>query len=216
MQILLMLFFLVVWLLILWIGSIALESTGMERSRARFQALSAISGTGFTTSQAEEVVDNPRRRRIVTYLIFTGNAGILSFLIAIIVYVRTGMTPPSMAGIIITASVLLFIVLIIWLGVIDRITNLITTGIKKSRIKSGLKITQLYYSFDDLSVMKLGTAGAYPQEADITDVAGLQSKGINVIAIERGKKIIKNPEPETKITAEDIILCFGDTQSIST
>ena len=51
MQILIMLFFLLVWLFILWIGAIALESTGLERSRARFQALSALSGTGFTTGK---------------------------------------------------------------------------------------------------------------------------------------------------------------------
>ncbi len=37
MQILVMLVFLAVWLLILWIGSIALEATGLERTKARFQ-----------------------------------------------------------------------------------------------------------------------------------------------------------------------------------
>ena len=73
MQILVMLVFLLFWLTMWWIGSILLEITGMERSRARFQALSAISGTGFTTSHAEEVVNNPRRRQIVSYLIIIGN-----------------------------------------------------------------------------------------------------------------------------------------------
>ncbi len=53
MQILVLLVFLIAWLLTFWLGAIALEITGMERSKARFQALSALSGTGFTTSEAE-------------------------------------------------------------------------------------------------------------------------------------------------------------------
>ena len=48
-----MLVFLVIWLLVLWFGSIVLQRTGMEHGSARFQALSAITGSGFTTSEAE-------------------------------------------------------------------------------------------------------------------------------------------------------------------
>lgn len=35
-------------MLIVRIGSIAFEMTGLERDKARFQALSCFSGTGFT------------------------------------------------------------------------------------------------------------------------------------------------------------------------
>jgi len=45
MQLELMLVFLAIWTLSLWLGSIALESTGMERTKARFQALSALTGS---------------------------------------------------------------------------------------------------------------------------------------------------------------------------
>ena len=69
------------WLLILWLGSIALEATGLERSKARFQALSALTGTGFTTSQAELIVEHPKRRQITTYLMLLGNTVIIAFII---------------------------------------------------------------------------------------------------------------------------------------
>jgi len=70
MQFLVIFFFLAIWLLILWAGSVSLEATGMERDRARFQALSALTGTGFTTQEAESIVNHPKRRRIATCLIF--------------------------------------------------------------------------------------------------------------------------------------------------
>jgi hypothetical protein len=215
MQILVMLSFLIAWLLIWWIGSILLESTGMERSRARFQALSAISGTGFTTSHAEEVVDNPRRRHIVSYLMIIGNAGILSFIIAVIVYVRSGLTLPSREVIIATVCTIIFLVLIIRFGLIDKITSLLTTRMERARIKSRLRIAQIFYSNYDLTIMKLRTFGAFTGEVDTPDIAALQSKGLNVIAIERGKKLMKYPEPEIKITAGDLIICSGDINTLS-
>jgi hypothetical protein len=60
------------------IGGLALELTGIEPDVARFQALSAFSGTGFTTREAERVVGHRARRRIVTVLIVLGNAGLVT------------------------------------------------------------------------------------------------------------------------------------------
>lgn len=55
--------------------------TGMSFDKAKFQALSAFSGTGFTTREAERVVNNPRRRRIVSMLMVLGNAGIVTVIV---------------------------------------------------------------------------------------------------------------------------------------
>jgi Trk-type K+ transport system membrane component len=88
MQLELAFIYLAIWLLMLWWGSLALEATGMERSRAYFQALSALSGTGFTTKDAETVVNHSTRRWIVTWLMFFGNAGFITVLILIIISFR--------------------------------------------------------------------------------------------------------------------------------
>jgi Trk-type K+ transport system membrane component len=68
--------------LIVRAAAIALTLTGMEEQRARFQALSAFSGTGFTTKDAEIVVNNPRRRQIVMWLMILGNAGIVAVIVS--------------------------------------------------------------------------------------------------------------------------------------
>jgi hypothetical protein len=62
-------------------AAVALMMTGMEKKKARFQALSAFSGTGFTTKEAEFVVNHPQRRKIVTWLIIFGNAGIVTVIV---------------------------------------------------------------------------------------------------------------------------------------
>jgi Trk K+ transport system NAD-binding subunit len=68
--------------LIVRAGAIALMMTGVERPKAVFQSLSAFTGTGFTTREAELVVNNPLRRKIVSTLMILGNAGIVAVIIS--------------------------------------------------------------------------------------------------------------------------------------
>lgn len=52
--------------------------TGMSLDHARFQARSAFTGTGSTTSEAEAVVTHPARRRIVMALMLVSGPGAVS------------------------------------------------------------------------------------------------------------------------------------------
>jgi hypothetical protein len=65
-------------LIVARVATVALHMTGMPLEHARFQARSALTGTGFTTSEAESVVDHPVRRRIVMLLMLVSGAGALS------------------------------------------------------------------------------------------------------------------------------------------
>ena len=59
------------------IGAIAFELTGLEWSLAKFQSLSCFTGTGFTTKEAELITGNPQRRKIASVLMVLGNAGLV-------------------------------------------------------------------------------------------------------------------------------------------
>lgn len=65
-------------LLVVRIGTNALLLTGMSLPASRFQAASAFFGVGFTTAEAEMVVNHPVRRRIILHLIVAGNVGLTS------------------------------------------------------------------------------------------------------------------------------------------
>jgi hypothetical protein len=68
----------IVSLLIARVATVALVLTGLSREAARFQARSALSGTGFTTTEAESVVGHPVRRRVVMLLMLVGSAGLVT------------------------------------------------------------------------------------------------------------------------------------------
>lgn len=73
------------------IATIALQRTGLPRDVASFQAQSAFSGAGFTTSESEYVVNHPVRRKIIRLLILLGSAG-FSGVIATLVLTFVGQT----------------------------------------------------------------------------------------------------------------------------
>ncbi|MFC1905305.1 cation:proton antiporter regulatory subunit [Chloroflexota bacterium] len=207
------LIFLAVWFLILWIGAIALEASGMERSKARFQALSALSGTGFTTSQAESIVEDPRRRRIVSYLILMGNTGIIALLLLVILYARSGIAPPSTNVIIITIGIVVIIGLAIWLGLIDKITNTILKSTAKKDSSDGIK-QKLLYQAGDYAVVSI-TINSSSSKIGLRLRDNVSQQDTTVLAIERDGSVIPNPLPEEKLLANDQLLCYGKLATIN-
>lgn len=65
-------------LLVARLATAALMLTGVSHQLARLQALSALMGVGFTTSESEHIVNHPVRRRILILIMLIGNAGIVT------------------------------------------------------------------------------------------------------------------------------------------
>ena len=81
------------------VAAVAMRLTGMSDGQARFQALSALTGTGFTTSEAEMIVNYPIRRKIVSSLMIIGNLGLVSFVSTLMIsFMRTDAHLPSIAA----------------------------------------------------------------------------------------------------------------------
>jgi K+/H+ antiporter YhaU regulatory subunit KhtT len=64
--------------LVVRVATVALTLTGLSKESARFQARSAFTGVGFTTTEAESIVNHPVRRRIIMVLMMLGNAGLVT------------------------------------------------------------------------------------------------------------------------------------------
>ncbi len=86
-----LLFIILLSLIINRTATVALVFIGLSRDMARFQARSAFSTVGYTTSEAEHVMHHPARRQIVSLLMLLGNAGMVST----IAVLRAGLTSNS-------------------------------------------------------------------------------------------------------------------------
>ena len=78
--------FLIVALLSLLFTRLAtgsLVATGMPPETAAFQARSAFTGAGFTTTEAEDVVNHPVRRKVISTTMFVGNLGVPTLVVTV-------------------------------------------------------------------------------------------------------------------------------------
>jgi len=96
------------------VAMVALQLTGLDKPTASFQALSALTGTGFTTREAELVLNHPMRRRIISLLMIIGNAGTVAVIAGL---VSSFLTVTS------SWAILRFIVLIIALYLIFKMAT---------------------------------------------------------------------------------------------
>ena len=215
----LMLVVLTIWLFILWFGSIALEATGMERSRARFQAMSALTGTGFTTREAENIVGHPRRRLIVGWLMFLGNAGILLFILIILVLLIVGMKPSKVTSpIILALSALPAVALMVlyWIGVLDKLATKIVNWLKRREyFKPELSTTEIIYQAGDHSLARLTIGKTAPEVGSKISDTSLARYNVKVLAIERGDKVFFYPDAKEIVQAGDHLIYYGQTEEIN-
>ncbi len=216
MNFVLMLLFLIIWLLVLWFGSVALQVTGMERRKARFQALSALTGTGFTTGEAESVVNHPTRRRIVSWLIVIGNIGVALFIIAVVLFIKAALASPSLPQIGIILAVILFIVLFISLGAMDKLSSKIVAMFNRRRkLRPELSGAELIYSTGDHVISRAAVGMKAPAQGCSIQDAGFWGKGYTILAIERGNLSIPFPSSDAAVLPGDYLLCYGPTAEIN-
>ena len=111
----------VIGLLLTRVATVAFTMTGMSLDHARFQARSALTGTGFTTSESEAVVNHPVRRRIAMLLMLLGGAGVVSVLGTLII--TFGGVRSAGGGLVRAAFIVAALAVVVWLshlGPVDR------------------------------------------------------------------------------------------------
>jgi hypothetical protein len=111
--------FLVVGLITLVFGQLAtgaLIATGLPPEAAAFQARSAMSGAGFTTTESESVVNHPVRRRIISRAMFVGTIGTPTLVVTVLM----GLIAPGPGSTTVRALVVVVGVLLVALVVLNR------------------------------------------------------------------------------------------------
>ncbi len=90
----------------------ALIATSMPAKIASFQARSAFSGAGFTTTEAENVVNHPVRRRIITTTMLVGTLGTPTLVVTIVIgFVAPGPGSPLERSLVAVAGIVAVVML---------------------------------------------------------------------------------------------------------
>lgn len=215
MSVILLIVFICVSYLIVRIGAIALEMTGMERSRARFQALSAFSGTGFTTREAELVVSHPRRRKIVTYMMILGNAGIVSVIATFVLSLRqTGVFRPSLNLAIIAASLFVLYRIASHQKFAKKLTDKINEILKEKLHFEKVHVEEILQQPDGYGIATILIGKRSKVAGSTLSKSGFKERDLIVLSIERDEKVIHVPSARATIRVGDRIICYGKLDNL--
>ena len=191
-------------------GAIALMRTGMDKEKANFQALSAFSRAGFTTRETELVMNNSRRRRIVTWLIVIGNAG----LVAVVVTATSSVTISSGYQIPISIAILIAGIYAIYRlmklrGWTRKWDEFIEKRLIKSQVIDEPMVEDLLRIKEGYGLLRVVITPESPYVGHYLSELHDPSSQFVVIGIEREKKWISYPKSRTKIAEGDRLIVYG-------
>lgn len=191
-------------------AGIALMMTGLEKNKARFQALSAFSGTGFTTKEAEFVMKHPVRRKIVTWLMIMGNAGIVTVIVTATSSLATS------RGYQLPINVLVLVVgifLIYKIATYRKFTRRWEHFIERKLVKSPAfeeaATEDLLHFLEGYGLVKKIISEDSPLIGCSLAECKLNERGLLVLGIERGKSWIPTPKGREKMEEGDGIIIYG-------
>ncbi|MFB0566292.1 MAG: TrkA C-terminal domain-containing protein [Candidatus Aminicenantaceae bacterium] len=192
-------------------AAIALMMTGMEKKKARFQALSAFSGTGFTTKEAEIVINHPVRRKIVTWLMIMGNAGIVTVIVTATSSLATSRGYQLPINVIVLAiGIFLIYKLATYKKFLRKWENFIENKLIKYRTFDEEAATEdLLHFLEGFGLVKKIIHENSPLLGSSLSEAKLSEKGILVLGIERDKNWIPIPKSTEIIEQKDRLVVYG-------
>jgi hypothetical protein len=201
--------------IIVRIGGFALQLTGIEPDVARFQALSAFSGTGFTTREAERVVGHRTRRRIVTILIILGNAGLVTIIATLVASFTqvTGYTWFFIRLAIIVGGIFGLYQLIIRSNVGQRILDRLQRPLMNRILRGAPAVEEIFHVEKDWAISLVMIKGSSKSIGQ--SVADITAEGdIEILSIDRIDTYLTRPDREEKIVEGDRLLVYANRKSV--
>lgn len=191
-------------------AAIALMMTGLERKRAIFQALSSFTGTGFTTKEAELVINHPVRRKIVSWLMILGHAGFVTVIVAATTSLVTskGYTLP-IDFILLFAGIFIIYKVVSHKSFVKRFEQYIENKLIKTEAFEEGTVEDLLHLFEGYGLVRAIIKEDSPVvDTSVSDCKSCAEK-IVVLGIEREREWFPIPKSDETLKQGDRVVVYG-------
>jgi len=205
-------------LLITRVATIALTYTGLSRQAAKFQARSAFTGVGFTTTESEKVVNHPVRRRILMMMMLVGNAGIVTVISALILgFIQLpGVGSAVMRALLLAAGVALLVTLSMSSWMDQKLSKAISWALGKYTDLDIKDYASILHLAGEYSIHEV-----YVEPRDWMADRSLQGlklseEGVLVLGIVHSDgNFLGTPRGDTEVKPSDTLILYGRTSDIA-
>lgn len=196
-------------------GAVALELTGMSPDKARFQALSAFTNTGFTTTDAEDVVNVPIRRRIISFMIILGHAGTVSVMAALATsLLQRDFLHFSLNVAILAVALVVFYRIARSRGLTGRLSKLLRRWIHDHYHIEVPAVDELLDVAEGFGVVRVVLEEDSPVLGRPLHDLDLKARKIQILSINRAGEVTTVPKGDSVLAAGDLVICYGSVAAI--
>lgn len=205
-------------ILITRIATVALTQTGLARESAKFQARSAFTGVGFTTSESEKVVNHPVRRRILLLLMLLGNAGVVTAVSSLIIsFVNLNQTDHLWLKMVLLVSGLVLLWSLAaskWLD--QRLSALISSFLHQHTQLQAHDFSKLLHLAGEYQITELFIGNDSWMADKTIGTLGLRNEGLIVLGVvRRDGSYIGAPDGRTLLSPDDTVIIYGRAGGIA-
>ncbi len=200
------------------VAMVALTLTGLSRDVAKFQARSALTGTGFTTGEAEQVVNHPARRRIIMLLMAARNFELITGISTLVLtFIGVGSTREgAVRGIVLSAGLVALFLLASNKWVNRHLSRLIAWLLQRWTSLEVADYTTLLGLTAGHSVLEMPITEDSWVGAKRLDELGLPEEGVTVLAVRRADgSFIGAPPGSMVVGPDDTLILYGRAERLA-
>lgn len=220
-SVILILSFIVIYVVVIQIYSVLFRITGLTKEKARFQAISLLTNSGFTTTESEIIVSDRVRRRIAIAAMINGYAFsvvIVSLIINVILSLKEDVADQAL--IVMTIAFAGFVVLIvitqipIFKRLFEKFIQSIATKLLKRNKNENIIIMLDNYGRDSMAEVHLNRVPEFMVDIPLEETRIKDKYHLNVLMLKRSGKIV-DVNKDTIFKKGDQLVVFGANSSIA-
>lgn len=194
------------------VAAVALRLTGLDDSSARFQALSAFTGTGFTTIESEAIVNYPVRRKVVSLLMIVGNLGLVSVFATLVVSLVQ--TDGEAEAVLAQLGWLVAGLVLVWFVILNPFADRVLCAaigrvLTSTTILGNRPFHRLLQLGDGLSICEHPLRSIQLEEDGRVSAAALESLNLDVVALRSPEGRVEKADNETLVKDAAAVVLYG-------
>jgi len=194
------------------INTVLFTLTGLKKQIARFQVISMLTGTGFTTGESELIIEHPLRRRLGAFLILFGAFSLAVIISAITNILSEGFFAMEIAYV--AGALFLFLFILKTDMVSTRISKFFRYELKKNYELKDLPIKEVLLSNDQDYFTEFPLHNSSTLIGEKLKEKLSSDSDVNILLIKRGETIIRNNRLNTELQVGDYVVLFGDKDAV--
>lgn len=188
--------------------------TGLPEDKARFQVISILTSTGFTTRESELITQHPTRRRLAQNAMILGYVGLATIIPFLVTILKESLNFYNIIRFILVFAVILFVLRN--RHVLEAFDAIVEKIVMKQRLKNKVRrnIYKLMHQSHGYGLYHVLIDRDSPYVGITLREAKLKQTQIQVLSIDKGNAQVPFPDANYVFEKGDNILVYGKTENI--